>query len=319
MNINQLQAEYEALYKAMLLADPFDASRKAKHLAKLLRKPFDFKTTNWSAKHVAWMNAGRFCEKQKPGLQAEILVFLGSTRDATTTTKPILRFCTDESKPINLDMFVEFVGQDAAVKIFSNVAKQEKFCDDANEAFAWQSGEFHVVLIFDKAKFSPGEVESRLAAYKEQLGAKLPDGPEHPWIVAWKKWAETEAPETGHGEDLPFAEIIISLTKPASAILALKAQNGAHIGMKHFVKLVGCEVAANIWQKAEKHQVQGMVEGEMELWEMEGDDYQVMFAITPEQFHPTIGVREAVSSFFQSQCVMARLSSLASKARGSAD
>ena len=117
---------------------------------------------------------------------------------------------------------------------------------------------------------------------------------------------------------MPIAEIIISLAAE-SAVLRLKAQNGAHIGMKHFVEMVGCEVAADIWQKAKKHQVPGMVEGDMEVWEMEGDNCQVIFAITPEQFHPTIGVREAVSSFFQSQCVMARLSSLVGKASGSTD
>jgi len=162
-----------------------------------------------------------------------------------------------------------------------------------------------------------------LKAIKEHEDASS----KHPWIVAWEKWAKT-APKTGHDEDLPIAEIIISLAAE-SAVLRLKAQNGAHIGVKHFVEMVGCEVAADIWQKAwwkatwrckaKKHQVPGMVEGEMELWEMEGDNCQVIFAITPEQFHPTIGVREAVSSFFQSQCMMARLSSLVGKASGSTD
>ena len=162
--------------------------------------------------------------------------------------------------------------------------------------------------------------------------AAAPASSKHPWIVAWEKWAKT-APKTGHDEDLPIAEIIISLPAPASAVLYLKAGNGAHVGVKHFVEMVGCEVAADIWQKAKKqqvpgrckakkHQVPDMVEGEMELWEMkgDGDSYQVIFAINPEQFQKGVSIKEGMDGYFQSQCMMAFFGSLATgDAKGSAD
>jgi hypothetical protein len=147
--------------------------------------------------------------------------------------------------------------------------------------------------------------------------AAAPASSKHPWIVAWEKWAKT-APKTGHDEDLPIAEIMILLSEPASAVLYLKARNGAHVSMKHFVEMVGCEVAADIWQKAKKHQV----EGEMELWEMkgDGDNYQVIFAISQEQFQKGVSIKEGMDGYFQSQRMMAFFGSLATgDAKGSAD
>jgi hypothetical protein len=142
---------------------------------------------------------------------------------------------------------------------------------------------------------------------------------EHPWIEQWKQWSETEAPEDGHGQDLPVADIIITLIKPPAAVMILHAKNGSHIAIKHFTNLVGHDVASQIWEKAKLQDVKGNA-STMELWITKEDDYHVQFVISQEQFQKGVSIKEGMDGYFRTQRVMAFFGSLAiGDAKGSAD
>ena len=66
-------------------------------------------TKDWHDKWNRWMKQGRFHKKQKPGLVADIIITIGPHVKDGILMMPVLRFCTTAEKPVNFDMFVEFV------------------------------------------------------------------------------------------------------------------------------------------------------------------------------------------------------------------